>query len=110
MASGAGAYNNYVARAAEGPSVLPTIDDARLAEDERLAEEIYDRLIRPALRPEDDGKYVAVAVESGDFEINANDYAATGRLLARRPGARLWLMRTGPSAAYRLRGLAEGRS
>ena len=89
--------------------MLPTIDDARLAEDERLAEEIYDRLIRPALRPEDDGKYVAVADESGDFEINANDYAATGRLLARRPGARLWLMRTGPSAAYRLRGLAEGR-
>lgn len=83
--------------------------DARLAEDERLAEEIYDRLIRPTLRPEDDGKYVAVAVESGDFEIDANDYAATGRLLGRRPGARLWLMRTGPSAAYRVRGLAAGR-
>jgi len=82
------------------------IDDARLAEDERRAEEVYDRLIRPVLRPEDEGKYVAVAVESGDFEIDADDYAATGRLLARRPGARLWLMRTGPSAAYRLRNLA----
>ena len=90
--------------------MLPTTDDARLAEDERLAEEIYERLIRPTLRPEHDGKYVAVAVESGDFEIDADDYAATGRLLARRPGARLWLMRTGPSAAYRLRGLAAGRS
>ena len=89
--------------------MFPKTDDFRLAADERLAEEIYDRLIRPALRPEDDGKYVAVAVESGDFEIDANDYAATGRMLARRPGARLWLMRTGPSAAYRLRGLAEGR-
>ena len=89
--------------------MLPTTDDARLAEDERLAEEIYDRLIRPALRPEEEGKYVAVTVESGDFEVDADDYAATGRLLARRPGARLWLMRTGPSAAYRLRGLAAGR-
>ena len=86
--------------------MLPTTDDARLAEDERLAEEIYDRLIRPALRPEEEGKYVAVAVESGDFEVDADDYAATGRLLARRPGARLWLMRTGP---YRLRGLVASR-
>jgi len=86
-----------------------TTDDARLAEDERRAEEVYDRLIRPVLRPEDEGKYVAVAVESGDFEIDADDYAATGRLLARRPGARLWLMRTGPSAAYRLRTLVAAR-
>ena len=85
------------------------LDDARLAEDERRAEAIYDRLIRPILRPEDEGKYVAVAVESGDFEIDADDYAATGRLLARRPKERLWLMRTGPSAAYRLRGLAAAR-
>ena len=85
----------------------PATDDARLAEDERRAEEVYYHLIRPVLRPEDEGKYVAV--ESGDFEIDADDYAATGRLLARRPGARLWLMRTGPSAAYRLRGLVAAR-
>src|SRR6476661_2033450 len=90
----------------EGASMTTTTDDARLAEDERRAEEVYDRTIRPALRPEDEGKYVAVAVDSGDFEIDADDCAATERLLARRPGARLWLMRTGPSAAYRLRGLA----
>ena len=68
----------------------PATDDARLAEDERRAEEVYEHFIRPALRPEDEGKYVAVAVESGDFEIDADDYAATGRLLARHPGARLW--------------------
>ncbi len=78
-------------------------NDARLAEDERLAEEIYERLVRSTLRPEDEGKFVAVAVESGDFEVDASDFAATGRLLARRPGERLWLMRTGPAAAYRMR-------
>ena len=88
----------------------PATEDARLAEDERRAEEVYDQLIRTVLRPEDDGKYVAVAVESGDFEIDADDYAATNRLLARCPGARLWLMRTGPSAAYRLRGCVVSRA
>ena len=80
-----------------------------LAEKERLAEEVYDRIVRPTLRPEDDGKYVAVAFEADDFEIDSDDYAATERLLARRPGARLWLMRAGRQAAYRARAFVEGR-
>jgi hypothetical protein len=83
--------------------------DVRLAEEERLAQGVYDRIVRPVLRPEDDGKYVAVAYEVGDFEIDSDDYAATGRLLARHPRARVWLMRAGRQAAYRLRALpADG--
>jgi hypothetical protein len=84
-------------------------EEARLAEEERLAEDVYDRLVRPTLKVEDDGKYLAVDVGSGDFEIDSDDFAATGRLLARRPEARLWLMRTGPSAAYRLRSLGTAQ-
>ena len=76
--------------------------DVLLAEEEHLAAEVYDRLVRPTLRPEDAGKYVAIAFESGDFEIDPDDYAATGRLLARRPGARVWLMRADGAAAYRV--------
>lgn len=85
---------------------MTTRDDV-LAEEERRAAEVYARLVRPALKPEDDGKYVAVAFEADDFEIDADDYAATGRLLERRPGARLWLMRTNGAAAYRARGAAR---
>lgn len=77
--------------------------DALLAEEERRAEEVYDRLVRPVLRPEDEGKYVAVAFEVDDFEIDPDDNAATERLLARHPGARVWLMRAGRQAAYRMR-------
>ena len=84
---------------------MSATSDAVLAEEERLVLEVYDRLVRPALRPEDEGKYVAIAFESDDFEIDADDYAATRRLLARRPGARAWLMRSNGAAAYRLRGL-----
>lgn len=80
----------------------------RLAEEERRARDMYDRSIRPSLRPEDDGKYVAVAFETGDYEIDADDYAATGRLLARRPGARVWLMRAGQATAYRMRRSGPG--
>ena len=88
---------------------MPPTPDAVLAEEQRIAEDFYNRLIHPSLRPEDDGKFVAVDVGSGDFELDTDDFAATGRLLDRRPGARLWLMRTGPSPAYRIRSLAGGR-
>jgi hypothetical protein len=74
----------------------------RLAEDARRGQEAFDRHVRPVLRPEDDGKFVAIDTETGDYEIDADDYAATGRLLARRPGARVWLMRAGQATAYRI--------
>ena len=89
---------------------MPATPDAILAEEQRKAEEVYDRLIRPALRPEDDGKFVVVAFDADDFEVDADDYAAIRRLKARRPNARLWLMRTGPQAACRIRGLITGLS
>lgn len=88
----------------EDAAMTPADADDLLARDERTALDIYARVVRPAVGPGDDGKYVAVAVESEDFEIDADDYRATDRLLARRPGARVWLMRVGPAAAYRMAG------
>lgn len=88
---------------------MPATPDAVLAEEQRRAEEVYDRVVRPALRPEDDGKFVVVAFEADDFEIDADESAAYRRLRARRPEARLWLMRTGPEPAYRIRQRAEGQ-
>ncbi len=82
-----------------------TDTDDRLAEEERLAQIAYDRYVRPTVRPEDEGKYVAVAFDMGEFEIDADDYTATRRLLERFPGVRAWLMRTDGSAAYRMRTL-----
>lgn len=83
---------------------MPATPQAVLAEEERRANEVYERVVRPVLRPEDEGKFVAVAFETGDFEIDADDHTATDRLLARLPGARVWLMRAGrDTAAYHLR-------
>ena len=66
--------------------------------------QIYDRDIRPALKPADDGKFVAIDIDSGDFEIHASDLEATDRLLARQPQAQMWLGRVGRKAAYRIGG------
>jgi len=90
--------------------MTPADADDLLARDERAALDIYDRVIRPVVRPGDAAKYVAVAVESEDFELDLDDYTATHRLLARRPGARVWLMRVGPEAAYRMAGAGRAEN
>jgi hypothetical protein len=68
----------------------------------RLGAEVFERRVRPALRPEDDNKFVAIDVGSEDYEIDEDDYAAVSRLRARRPSAEVWLERAGQPAAYRL--------
>ena len=67
-----------------------------------LGGDIFDRQIRPALRPEDNEKFVAIDVGSGDYEIDDDDYTAIARLESRKPAADIWLMRAGYRAAYRI--------
>jgi hypothetical protein len=69
----------------------------------RLGDEVYDRKVRPTLRPEDDLKYVAIDVESGEFEIDPDDYTAVMRLRTRLPEADIWLERVGQPAAIKIR-------
>jgi hypothetical protein len=68
----------------------------------RLGAEVFDRRVRPFLRPEDDGKFVAVDVVSGAYEIDSDDYAAVTRLRARVPAADVWLARAGSPATCRI--------
>ena len=79
---------------------------AAVADDEieRLGERAFEREVRPVLKPEDDGKFVAIAVDSGDFEIDADDYTAVMRLRSRHPAGEFWLMRAGSPAAYKFAG------
>ncbi len=82
---------------------MPTADSTRTPEElARLGAEVFDRRVRPALRPEDDGKFVAVDVGSGEYEIDPDDYAAVTRLRARVLAADVWLTRAGYPTAYRL--------
>ena len=69
----------------------------------RLGSELFNRVVKPALRPEDDGKYVAIDVASGDYEIDVHDYAAVTRLRARRLDAEIWLERAGFPTATKFR-------
>ncbi len=86
-----------------GENVMPTIQPSRNPQEfAQLGSEVFDRRVRPLLRPEDDGKFVAVDVVTGDYELDDDDYAAVSRLRARKPAAEIWLTRAGQAAAYRI--------
>jgi hypothetical protein len=77
----------------------------------RRGTEIFERDVRPRLRPGDDDKFVAIDIESGEFELDCDDYAATERLLARVPRAKIWIARVGQKVAYRIGGsLLQGEA
>lgn len=65
-------------------------------------QEIYEQVIRPILSTGDEGKFVAIDIESGNYEIDASDYTAVERLLKRLPDAQVWLMQVGQRAAHRV--------
>jgi hypothetical protein len=69
----------------------------------RLGSDAFDRHVRPKLRSEDDDRFVAIDIISGDHEIDEDDYTAVMRLRARCPTAEIWLGRIGEPAAYRMR-------
>jgi hypothetical protein len=82
---------------------VPTTEPPRTPEElARLGAEVFDRCVWPSLRPEDDGKFVAVDVRTGEYEIDSDDYAAVTRLRARVPGADVWLARAGSPATCRI--------
>jgi hypothetical protein len=67
----------------------------------RRGDEIYERDIAPKLKAGDEGKYVVIDIESGDYEIDADEIAASDRLLARHPDAQVWLRQAGSRYARR---------
>jgi hypothetical protein len=82
---------------------VPSINTGRsLDELAALGEAIFDKQVRPALGPEDEGKFVAIDVATGEYEVDQDDYAAIARLRSRMPTADMWLMRAGYPAAYRI--------
>lgn len=70
----------------------------------RRGEELYEQQIRAQIGPGNEGKYLVIDVNTGHFELDENDLAATKRALARRPNPTLYIMRIGYPAATRLGG------
>ena len=76
----------------------------------RRGQALYDQTIRAQVEGENRGKFLILDVNTGEYEIDAEDLVASERLLARRADAVLFGVRIGFPTAYRLGGRREGKS
>lgn len=74
----------------------------------RRGEEIYNRDIRAKVERDNNGKYVAIDIESGAWEMDADEIVTGDRLLARCPDAQIWMTRVGYGYIRRF-GAGRGR-
>jgi hypothetical protein len=68
----------------------------------RRGDSVYARKVLPHLKPADNGKFVAVDIESGEYEIANDELTACDRLDARVPGAQTWLVKVGSRYVHRI--------
>ena len=70
----------------------------------RRGDTIYENDVRSHLKPEDNGKFVAIDIESGSFEIDEDELRACDKLNARLPESQTWLVRIGSRYLHRVGG------
>jgi hypothetical protein len=63
---------------------------------------IYDRQIRALVEPQHIGKYLVINVETGEYELDADDETASRRAYQKYPGGALYGMRVGYPAWGRI--------
>ena len=61
--------------------------------------EIYESRVRPELKPEDEGNFVVIEVEGGDYEISKHEEEAFARAEGKHPDAVFFFTRVGPGGA-----------
>ena len=61
----------------------------------RIGKEIYREKVLPTLTPEDDDKFVAIDIATGEFEIAWLEYDAIAQLKSRTSARNIFLERVG---------------
>jgi hypothetical protein len=77
----------------------------------RRGTEIYEQQVRPQVEEGNQGKIVAIDIETGAFEMAEDTLTASERLLTRYPDAQIWCVRIGHHGVHRfgLRPVAAGK-
>ena len=66
--------------------------------------EIYERDIKPLVEPEHIGKYLVIDIETGEWDMDVDPYAASLRAAKKKPGGLRLALRIGHSATGWFRG------
>ncbi|MBM4033694.1 MAG: hypothetical protein FJ291_18200 [Planctomycetes bacterium] len=70
----------------------------------RRGQAYYDEHLRARLEPEHDGRFLALDVETGDYEVDEDEMAAIQRARAKHPQTLFYVLRIGHRAAHRIGG------
>ncbi len=65
---------------------------------------IYEREIRQFIEAGNKGKFVAIDIETGAFELDADEMSACNRLRERVPDPQIWLIKIGSRYVHRFGG------
>jgi len=65
---------------------------------------IYNLKIRPQIEANHKGKFVAIDIETGAWELDVDALVACDRLIARKPDSQTWLVRVGYPTIHRIGG------
>ena len=63
-------------------------------------QELYEDSIQQQVESGNNGKIVAIDIETGEFEVDETVMGATDRLFERQPNAQPWTLRIGHTAVY----------
>lgn len=67
----------------------------------RRGEEVFEKENRTKVHGQNPRHYLAIDIETGNYEVDASEMAACDRLEARVPDAQIWLRRVGSPFARR---------
>ena len=63
---------------------------------------IYEEQIKHLVEPQENGKFIVIDIESGDYEIDEEHPAASQRMRERRPRSVRYAGRIGEDATYHI--------
>lgn len=80
-----------------------TVRQPRLSKEEhaRRGMALYEQQVRPQVEADNQGKIVAIDVETGSFEVAEDTLTASQQLLTRYPNAQIWCVRIGHRGVHR---------
>jgi hypothetical protein len=73
----------------------------------RRGEAVYECDIRPTIGAANKRDFLAIDIETGAFEVDTDELAASDRLRTRVPNAQIWLRRVGSRFARHFGGHRE---
>jgi hypothetical protein len=67
----------------------------------RRGTEMYEQQIRPQVEKNNQGRIVAIDIESGAYELAEDTLTASEKLLSHHPDAQIWCVRIGHRGVHR---------